>query len=78
MFHPTYDPKGMSDQELESKIKDAILKINQARRMNHENFYNQSLAIYNTLMLEQEQRKLKKAKEQSQDDSDLDSLINVS
>lgn len=78
MFHPTLDPKGLSDQELESRIKDAILKINQSRRMNHESFYNQALAIYNTLMLEQEQRKIKKSKEQDSNNPDLDNLINVS
>lgn len=78
MFHPTLDPKGMSDQELESRIKDAIIKINQSRKMNNENFYNQALAIYNTFMLEQEHRKLQKAKQQKDNDSDLDGLINVS
>ena len=35
MFHPTFDPKGMNDQDLESKINDVTIKINQAKRMNH-------------------------------------------
>ena len=76
MFHPTLDPKGMSDSELESKIKDVTLKINQAYRMNNKNFYDQLLAINNTLQLEQEQRKLNTKKENS-DDSEFDNLINV-
>jgi len=76
MFHPTLDPKGMSDSELESRIKDVTLKINQAYRMNNKNFYDQLLAINNTLQLEQEQRKLNNKKENS-DDSEFDNLINV-
>ena len=27
MFHPTLDPKGLSDSELESQIKDVTIKI---------------------------------------------------
>tara|TARA_R100001510_G_C7499414_1_gene103724 strand:+ start:266 stop:484 length:219 start_codon:yes stop_codon:yes gene_type:complete len=62
MFHPTLDPKGLSDSELESKIKDVTLKINQASRMNNKNFYDQLLAINNTLQLENEHRKQKSKK----------------
>ena len=62
MFHPTLDPKGMSDSELESRIKDVTLKINQPYRMNNKNFYDQLLAINNTLQLEQEQRKVNNKK----------------
>jgi len=78
MFHPTLDPRGLSDQELESKINDATLKINQARQMNNQVLYNQVLAIYNTYQLELEHRKIQKSKEEKPDDGlDLDSLINV-
>mgnify|MGYP003110453688 CR=1 FL=1 len=76
MFHPTLDPKGMSDSELESKIKDVTLKINQASRMNNKNFYDQLLAINNTLQLENEHRKQQKQKESGNDDQ-FDDLINV-
>jgi len=76
MFHPTLDPKGMSDSELESRIKDVTLKINQASRMNNANFYNQLLAINNTLQLEMETRKIKKQKDDGMDDQ-FDNLINV-
>ena len=76
MFHPTLDPKRMSDSELESKIKDVTLKINQASRMNNANFYNQLLAINNTLQLEMETRKIKKQKDDGMDDR-FDNLINV-
>lgn len=76
MFHPTLDPKGLSDSELESRIKDVTVKINQAQRMNHRNFYNQLLAINNTLQLEMEARKMKQQKD-SNDDSQYDDLINV-
>lgn len=76
MFHPTLDPKGMSDSELESRIKDVTIKINQAYKMNNKNFYDQLLAINNTLQLESEQRKLQAKKEDS-DDSEFDKLINV-
>ena len=76
MFHPTLDPKGMSDSELESRIKDVTLKINQASRMNHANFYNQLLAINNTLQLEMETRKIKKQKDAGNDDQ-FNDLINV-
>lgn len=78
MFHPTLDPKGMSDQDLESKINDATIKINQAKRMNNAQYYNQLLAIYNTYQLELEHRKIQKLKAQEKDDdTDFDNLINV-
>tara|TARA_E500000318_G_scaffold81217_1_gene76447 strand:- start:1058 stop:1291 length:234 start_codon:yes stop_codon:yes gene_type:complete len=76
MFHPTLDPKGLSDSELESRIKDVTLKINQASKMNNANFYNQLLAINNTLQLEMETRKINKQKD-SDDDSQFNDLINV-
>ena len=66
----------MSDSELESRIKDVTLKINQASRMNNANFYNQLLAINNTLQLEMETRKLNKQKD-SDDDAQFNDLINV-
>ena len=75
MFHPTLDPKGMSDSELESRIKDVTLKINQAYRMNNKNFYDQLLAINNSLQLEMETRKMKKQKDAG--DDQFDNLINV-
>lgn len=78
MFHPTLDPKGMSDQDLESRLNDVTIKINQARKMNHGIFFEQLTAIYNTLQMELEHRKIQKAKqkdENSQDD--FDGLINV-
>ena len=80
MFHPTLDPKGMSDSELESRVKEVIIKINQASRMQNENYYSQLLAINNTLQLEVEKRKLAKEKKQreSGDDTPFDDLINVS
>ena len=77
MFHPTFDPKGMNDQDLESKINDVTIKINQAKRMNHLELYNQLLAVNNNLQIEKEERKMKKSKDKEQTDSNLDGLINV-
>ena len=77
MFHPTLDPKGLSDQDLETRINDVTIKINQARKMNHNTFYEQLTAIYNTLQLERENRKLQKSKEDDNKDDDFDGLINV-
>ena len=77
MFHPTLDPKGLSDSELESKIKDVTLKINQASRMNNRNFYEQLLDLNNTIQLENEHRKLKTQKKSAHDDDQFDNLINV-
>ena len=77
MFHPTFEPKKLSDQGLESKINDVTLKINQAKRMNHAEFYKQLLAINNTLQMEKQERQAKKAKEENKTDTDLDGLINV-
>ena len=77
MFHPTLDPKGLSDQDLESRINDVTIKINQARKMNHNTFYEQLTAIYNTLQLEREHRKLQKSKDDDNKDDDFDGLINV-
>ena len=77
MFHPTFEPRKLSDQDLESKINDVTLKINQAKRMNHAEFYKQLLAINNTLQMEKQERQAKKAKEENKTDTDLDGLINV-
>ena len=79
MFHPTLDPKGMSDQDLESRINDVTLKINQARKMNHAVFFEQLTSIYNTLQMEREHRKTQKEKEKDNDNNkdDFDGLINV-
>lgn len=76
MFHPTLDPKGLSDSELESRIKDVTLKINQAYRMNNKNFYDQLLAINNSLQLEMETRKMRKQKDAGDNDQ-FNDLINV-
>ena len=77
MFHPTFDPKGMNDQDLESKINDVTIKINQAKRMNHSELYNQLLAVNTNLQIEKEERKMKKSNDKEQIDSNLDGLINV-
>lgn len=79
MFHPTLDPRGLSDQELDSRIKETVNKINQASRMHNENLYNQLLAINNTYQLELEKRKLAEAKRKSEsgDADQFDDLINV-
>ena len=77
MFHPTFDPKGMNDQDLESKINDVTIKINQAKRMNHLELYNQLLAVNTNLQIEKEERMMKKSNDKEQIDSNLDGLINV-
>ena len=77
MFNPHLEPKHLTDEQLESKIKDVTLKINQASRMNNRNFYEQLLAINNTLQLENEHRKLKTQKKSADDDDQFDNLINV-
>lgn len=78
MFHPTLDPKGLSDQELESRIKETLNKLNQASRMQNANLYDQLLAINNSYMLEVEQRKMaadKKKRDAGEDE--FDHLINI-
>ena len=45
MFNPHLEPKDLTDEQLESKIKDVTLRINQASRMNNTNLYQQLLAI---------------------------------
>lgn len=77
MFHPTLDPKGLSDQELDSKVKEVISKINQASRMQNQNYYNQLLAINNTLQLEVEKRKLAEMKKKQADGDEFNDYINI-
>ena len=78
MFHPTLDPKGLSDQELESRIKETLNKLNQASRMQNANLYDQLLAINNCYMLEVEQRKMAADKKKRDDGNDeFDHLINI-
>jgi|TARA_R110000823_G_scaffold303965_2_gene425464 hypothetical protein len=82
MFHPTLELRSLSDSELESRINDVTLKINQAYRMNNRNFYEQLVAINNSLQLELEQRKMQHKKDSDSDSdsdsgSEFDNLINV-
>ena len=79
MFHPTLDPRGMSDSELESKIKEVIIKINQSGRMPNGDYTRQLMAINNSLMLEKERRKMiadKKKRDNDKGDQ-FNDLINV-
>tara|TARA_R110000851_G_scaffold202171_1_gene353962 strand:+ start:289 stop:534 length:246 start_codon:yes stop_codon:yes gene_type:complete len=79
MFNPHLEPQHLTDEQLESKIKDVTLRINQASRMNNGNMYQQLLAINNTLQMESQSRQAKASLKQDDDDSDDDfnSLINV-
>jgi hypothetical protein len=79
MFHPTLDPRGMSDSELESKIKEVIIKINQSGRMLNRDVTKQLMAINNSLMLEKERRKMiaDKKKREDGDSDQFNDLINV-
>ena len=79
MFNPHLEPKNLTDEQLESKIKDVTLRINQASRMNNTNLYQQLLAINNTLQLEAQDRKAKASLKQEEDDEDnqFKDLINV-
>lgn len=79
MFNPHLEPKDLTDEQLESKIKDVTLRINQALRMNNTNLYQQLLAINNTLQLEFQDRKAKASlkKEEEDEDNQFDDLINV-
>ena len=79
MFHPTLDPRGMSDSELESKIKEVIIKINQSGRMPNGDYTRQLMAINNSLMLEKERRKMIADKKKRDDDKgdQFNDLINV-
>jgi hypothetical protein len=72
------EPKDLTDEQLESKIKDVTLRINQALRMNNTNLYQQLLAINNTLQLEFQDRKAKASlKKEDDEDNQFDDLINV-
>jgi hypothetical protein len=79
MFNPHLEPKDLTDEQLESKIKDVTLRINQASRMNNTNLYQQLLAINNTLQLEFQDRKAKASLRKDDDDEDnqFKDLINV-
>jgi len=79
MFNPHLEPTNLNDEQLESKIKDVTLRINQASRMNNHNLYQQLLAINNTLQLELQDRKAKASLKKDDDDAndDFNSLINV-
>jgi|TARA_R110000851_G_scaffold19359_1_gene59706 hypothetical protein len=72
------EPKSLTDEQLETRLKDATIKLNQASRMNNQNMYQQIIAIQNTLQLEVQERSMRKAKEDDNDDnSQFDDLINV-
>tara|TARA_R110002020_G_scaffold53244_2_gene149157 strand:+ start:109 stop:333 length:225 start_codon:yes stop_codon:yes gene_type:complete len=72
------EPKSLTDEQLETRLKDVTIKLNQAARMNNQNMYQQIIAIQNTLQLEAQERSMRKAKEDKDDDnSQFDDLINV-
>jgi|TARA_R110002126_G_scaffold30529_1_gene99656 hypothetical protein len=72
------EPKSLTDEQLETRLKDVTIKLNQAARMNNQNMYQQIIAIQNTLQLEAQERSMRKAKEDKDDDnSQFDNLINV-
>ena len=78
MFNPHMEPKPLTDDQLETRLKDVTIKLNQAARMNNQNMYQQLIAIQNTLQLEEQERKMRKAKQDKDDDnSQFDGLINV-
>ena len=78
MFNPHLEPKDLTDEQLESNIKDVTLRINQALRMNNTNLYQQLLAINNTLQLEFQDRKAKASLRKDDDeDNQFKDLINV-
>ena len=78
MFNPHLEPKDLTDEQLELKIKDVTLRINQASRMNNTNLYQQLLAINNTLQLEFQDRKAKASLRKDDDeDNQFKDLINV-
>lgn len=72
------EPKSLTDEQLETRLKDVTIKLNQAARMNNQNMYQQLVAIQTTLQLEDQERKMRKAKQDKDDDnSQFDGLINV-
>ncbi len=73
------EPKSLTDEQLETRLKDVTIKLNQAARMNNQNMYQQIIAIQTTLQLEAQERSMRKAKENKDDDNDsqFDNLINV-
>lgn len=78
MFNPHMEPKSLTDEQLETRLKDVTIKLNQAARMNNQNIYQQLVAIQTTLQLEDQERKMRKAKQDKDDDnSQFDGLINV-
>ena len=78
MFNPPMQPKSLTDEQLETRLKDVTIKLNQAARMNNQNMYQQLIAIQTTLQLESQERSMRKAKEDKDDDnSQFDNLINV-
>ena len=79
MFNPHLEPKDLTDEQLESKLKDVTLRINQAVKMNNTNLYQQLLRINNTLQMELQDRKAKASlrKDDDEEDNQFKDLINV-
>ena len=79
MFNPHLEPKDLTDEQLESKLKDVTLRINQAVKMNNTNLYQQLLGINNTLQMELQDRKAKASlrKDDNEEDNQFKDLINV-
>ena len=79
MFNPHLEPKDLTDEQLESKLKDVTLRINQAVKMNNTNLYQQLLVINNTLQMEMQDRKAKASlrKDDDEEDNQFKDLINV-
>jgi len=75
MFNPLVDDmKKLSDQQVEEKVSELGKKYWQTRNLQ---LRDQIASIYEMYRLEAQARRAKAYQSQSNDDNDLDSLINI-
>lgn len=75
MFNPLVDDmKKLSDQQVEEKVNELGKKYWQTRNLQ---LRDQIATIYEMYRLEAQARRAKAYQNQSNDDNDLDSLINI-
>ena len=77
MFHPFQeDPKALSDTELTTKLSELSKKYTQAARLGKNDLLTQ-IATFVTIYRDELRRRAMQNKLKTDDDKDLDQLINV-
>lgn len=72
MFHPFFNPRDFTDNELQQKLTSLTAKLNHSAQMGHTEMYNQILVVMETIQMEQQRRMMEAMDESTKDKSSLE------